>query len=77
MDIVVRLALKDGKTFDLHLINTLRLSWLNQERVTSGQWTTDRKTIIAILTDELSIVKALTNGRIRANGDQQRRQLFE
>jgi alkyl sulfatase BDS1-like metallo-beta-lactamase superfamily hydrolase len=52
------------------------VSWPDQERVTSGQWTTDRQTIIAILTDELSMTEALTNGRIRTNGDRQRQQRF-
>ena len=77
VDIVVRLAMTDGETFDLHLINNiLRVSWPDQERVTSGQWTTDRQTIIAILTDELSMMEALTNGRIRTSGDRQRHQRF-
>jgi alkyl sulfatase BDS1-like metallo-beta-lactamase superfamily hydrolase len=77
VDIVVRLAVTDGETFDLHLINNiLRVSWPDQERVTSGQWTTDRQTIIAILTDELSMTEALTNGRIRTSGDRQRQQRF-
>ena len=77
VDIVVRLALTDGETFDLHLINNiLRVSWPDEERITSGQWTTDRQTIIAILTDELSMTEALTSGRIKASGDQQRHQRF-
>ena len=77
VDIVIRLALADGETFDLHLINNiLRVSWPDEERVTSGQWTTNRQTIIAILTDELSMMEALTNGRIKASGDQQRHQRF-
>ena len=77
VDIVVRLALTDGETFDLHLINNiLRVSWPDEERITSGQWTTDRQTIIAILTDELSMMEALTDGRIRASGDRQRHQRF-
>ena len=77
VDIGVRLAITDGKTFDLHLINNiLRVRWPDEERVTSGQWTTDRQTIIAILTDELSMIEALTNGRIRASGDRQRHQRF-
>ena len=77
VDIVVRLALTDGETFDLHLINNiLRVSWPDEERITSGQWTTDRQTIIAILTDELSKTDALTSGRIKASGDQQRHQRF-
>jgi hypothetical protein len=42
----------------------------------SGQWTTDRQTIVAILTDELSMMEALSNARIRATGDQQRHQRF-
>ena len=77
VDIVVRLALTDGETFDLHLINNiLRVSWPDEERITSGQWTTDRQTIIAILTDELSMTEALTSGRIKASGDQQCHQRF-
>jgi len=77
VDIVVRLALTDGETFDLHLINNiLRVTWPDQERVTAGQWTTDRQTIIAILTDELSMTEALSKGEIRASGDQQRHQRF-
>ena len=77
VDIAVRLSLTDGDTFDLHLVNNiLRVSWPDQERVTSGQWTTDRQTIIAILTDELSMIDALTNGRIRASGDQERHHRF-
>ena len=77
VDIVVRLTLTDGETFDLHLINNiLRVSWPDQERVTSGQWTTDRQTIIAILTNELSMMEALSSGRIQASGNQQRHERF-
>jgi alkyl sulfatase BDS1-like metallo-beta-lactamase superfamily hydrolase len=77
VDIVVRLTLTDGDTFDLHLINNiLRVSWPDQERVTSGQWTTDRQTIIAILTNELSMMEALSSGRIQASGNQQRHERF-
>jgi alkyl sulfatase BDS1-like metallo-beta-lactamase superfamily hydrolase len=77
VDIAIRLALTDGDTFDLHLINNiLRVSWPDRERAMSGQWTTDRQTIVAILTDELSMMEALSNGRIRATGDQQRHQRF-
>ncbi|MEC8159052.1 MAG: hypothetical protein VX095_07305 [Pseudomonadota bacterium] len=36
-DIFVRLVITDGETFDLHPINNiLRVSWPDQERVTSG-----------------------------------------
>lgn len=77
VDIVVRLALTDGETFDLHLINNiLRVSWPDLERATSGLWTTDRQTVIAVLTDELSMMEALNTGRSRASGDRQRHQRF-
>ena len=77
VDIVVRLALTDGDTFDLHLINNiLRVSWPDRERMTAGEWTTNRQTIIAILTNELSMMEALSSGRIQARGNQQRHERF-
>ena len=77
VDIAVRLVLTDGETFDLHLINNiLRVSWPDQERATSGQWKTDRQTIMAILTNEISMVDALSSGRIQASGNLQRNRRF-
>ena len=77
VDIAVRLVLTDGETFDLHVINNiLRVSWPDQERATSGQWKTDRQTIMAILTNEISMVDALSSGRIQASGNLQRNRRF-
>jgi alkyl sulfatase BDS1-like metallo-beta-lactamase superfamily hydrolase len=77
VDIAVRLVLTDGETFDLHLINNiLRVSWPDQERAMSGQWKTDRQTIMAILTNELSMMDALSSGRIQTSGNLQRNQRF-
>jgi alkyl sulfatase BDS1-like metallo-beta-lactamase superfamily hydrolase len=77
VDIAVRLVLTDGETFDLHVINNiLRVSWPDQERATSGQWKTDRQTIMAILTNELSMVDALSSGRIQTSGNLQRNRRF-
>ena len=77
VDIAVRLVLTDGETFDLHLINNiLRVTWPDQERATSGQWKTDRQTIMAILTNELSMMDALSSGRIQTSGNLQRNQRF-
>jgi alkyl sulfatase BDS1-like metallo-beta-lactamase superfamily hydrolase len=77
VDIAVRLVLTDGETFDLHLINNIvRVSWPDQERATSGQWKTDRQTIMAILTNELSMMDALSSGRIQTSGNLQRNQRF-
>jgi uncharacterized sulfatase len=77
VDIAVRLVLTDGETFDLHVINNiLRVSWPDQERATSGQWKTDRQTIMAILTNELSMADALSSGRIQASGNLQRNRRF-
>lgn len=77
VDIAVRLVLTDGETFDLHVINNiLRVSWPDEERATSGQWKTDRQTIMAILTNEISMVDALSRGRIQASGNLQRNRRF-
>ncbi|MCH1601381.1 MAG: MBL fold metallo-hydrolase [Luminiphilus sp.] len=77
VDIAVRLVLTDGEAFDLHVINNiLRVSWPDQERATSGQWKTDRQTIMAILTNEISMVDALSSGRIQASGNLQRNRRF-
>ena len=77
VDIAVRLVLTDGETFDLHVINNiLRISWPDEERATSGQWKTDRQTIMAILTNEISMVDALSSGRIQASGNLQRNRRF-
>ena len=77
VDIAVRLVLTDGETFDLHVINNiLRVSWPDQERATSGQWKTDRQTIMAILTNELSMMDALSSGRIQTSGNLQRNRRF-
>ena len=77
VDIAVRLVLTDGETFDLHVINNiLRVSWPDQERATSGQWKTDRQTIMAILTNDLSMADALSSGRIQASGNLQRNRRF-
>jgi alkyl sulfatase BDS1-like metallo-beta-lactamase superfamily hydrolase len=77
VDIAVRLVLTDGETFDLHVINNiLRVSWPDEERATSGQWKTDRQTIMAILTNEISMVDALSSGRIQASGNLQRNRRF-
>jgi alkyl sulfatase BDS1-like metallo-beta-lactamase superfamily hydrolase len=77
VDIAVRLVLTDGETFDLHVINNiLRVSWPDEERATSGQWKTDRQTIMAILTNEISMVDALSSGRIQASGNVQRNRRF-
>ena len=65
LDITVRLALTDGDAYDLRIINNvLRVSWPDEERVVASHWQTDKATIIAVLTDELTLADALRSGRI-------------
>lgn len=65
VDITVRLDLTDGDVYDLRIINNvLRVSWPDEERVVASHWQTDKATIIAVLTDELTLADALRSGRI-------------
>ena len=65
VDITVRLDLADGDAYDLRIINNvLRVSWPDEERVIASHWQTDKATIIAVLTDELTLADALRSGRI-------------
>jgi alkyl sulfatase BDS1-like metallo-beta-lactamase superfamily hydrolase len=65
VDITVRLDLTDGDAYDLRIINNvLRVSWPDEERVVASHWQTDKATIIAVLTDELTLTDALRSGRI-------------
>ena len=65
VDITVRLDLTDGDAYDLRIINNvLRVSWPDEERVVASHWQTDKATIIAVLTDELTLADALRSGRI-------------
>ena len=65
VDITVRLDLTDGDAYDLRIINNvLRVSWPDEERVVASHWQTDKATIIAVLTDELTLAEALRSGRI-------------
>ena len=65
VDITVRLDLTDGDTYDLRIINNvLRVSWPDEERVIASHWQTDKATIIAVLTDELTLAESLRSGRI-------------
>jgi len=65
VDITVRLALTDGDAYDLRIINNvLRVSWPDEERVIASHWQTDKATIIAVLTDELTLAESLRSGRI-------------
>ena len=65
VDITVRLDLTDGDAYDLRIINNvLRVSWPDEERVIASHWQTDKATIIAVLTDELTLADALRSGRI-------------
>ena len=65
VDITVRLDLVDGEAYDLRIINNvLRVSWPDEERVIASHWQTDKATIIAVLTDELTLAESLRSGRI-------------
>lgn len=65
VDITVRLDLTDGDAYDLRIINNvLRVSWPDEERVVASHWQTNKATIIAVLTDELTLADALRSGRI-------------
>ena len=65
VDITVRLDLTDGDAYDLRIINNvLRVSWPDEERVVASHWQTDKATIIAVLTDELTLAESLRSGRI-------------
>ena len=44
--------------------NVLRVSWPDEERVIASHWQTDKATIIAVLTDELTLAESLRSGRI-------------
>ena len=65
VDITVRLDLVDGDAYDLRIINNvLRVSWPDEERAAASYWQTDKATIIAVLTYELTVADALRSGRI-------------
>ena len=69
VDMTIRLTLDDSQAYDLQIINNiLRVSWPDKERPITATWTTNRKTIIAVLTNQLSLAQALSNNRIVSNG---------
>ena len=69
VDMTIRLTLDDSQAYDLQIINNiLRVSWPDKERPITAAWTTSRETIIAVLTNQLSLAQALSNNRIVSNG---------
>lgn len=77
IDITVRLDLADGEVYDLRIINNvLRVSWPDEERAAASSWRTDRATVIAVLTDEMSLSEAIASGRIAAEGNARQTQTF-
>ena len=70
VDITVRLDLTDGEVYDLRIVNNvLRVSWPDDERLIASNWRTDRATVISVITDEMSLSDAITNGRIATVGN--------
>lgn len=77
IDITVRIDLTDGEIYDLRITNNvLRVSWPDEERTVASNWRTDRAAVIAVLTDEMSLSEAITNGRIAAAGNARQTQTF-
>ena len=77
IDITVRVDLTDGEIYDLRITNNvLRVSWPDEERTVASNWRTDRAAVIAVLTDEVSLSEAITNGRIAAAGNARQTQTF-
>lgn len=77
IDITVRVDLTDGEIYDLRITNNvLRVSWPDEERTVASNWRTDRAAVIAVLTDEMSLSEAITNGRIAAAGNARQTQTF-
>ena len=70
VDITVRLDLTDGEVYDLRIVNNvLRVSWPDDERLIASNWRTDRATVISVITNEMSLSDAITNGRIATVGN--------
>ena len=77
IDITVRVDLTDGEIYDLRITNNvLRVSWPDEERTVASNWRTDRAAVIAVLTDEMSLSEAITNGHIAAAGNTRQTQTF-
>lgn len=77
VDIAIRLDLIDGEVYDLRIINNvLRVSWPDDERAVASDWRTDKATVIAVLTNELSLSDAIARGRITTAGSSRKAQIF-
>lgn len=77
VDITIRLDLIDGEVYDLRIINNvLRVSWPDDERAVASDWRTDKATVIAVLTNELSLSDAIARGRIATAGSSRKAQIF-
>lgn len=77
VDIAIRLDLIDGEVYDLRIINNvLRVSWPDDERAIASDWRTDKATVIAVLTNELSLSDAIARGRITTAGSSRKAQIF-
>ena len=77
VDITIRLDFIDGEVYDLRIINNvLRVSWPDDERAVASDWLTDKATVIAVLTNELSLSDAIARGRIATAGSSRKAQIF-
>lgn len=77
VDITIRLDFIDGEVYDLRIINNvLRVSWPDDERAVASDWRTDKATVIAVLTNELSLSDAIARGRITTAGSSRKAQIF-
>ena len=77
VDITIRLDFIDGEVYDLRIINNvLRVSWPDDERAVASDWRTDKATVIAVLTNELSLSDAIARGRIATAGSSRKAQIF-
>ena len=77
VDIAIRLDLIDGEVYDLRIINNvLRVSWPDDERAVASDWRTDKATVIAVITNELSLSDAIARGRITTAGSSRKAQIF-
>lgn len=77
VDITIRLDFIDGEVYDLRIINNvLRVSWPDDERAVASDWRTDKATVIAVLTNELSLNDAIARGRITTAGSSRKAQIF-
>lgn len=77
VDITIRFDFIDGEVYDLRIINNvLRVSWPDDERAVASDWRTDKATVIAVLTNELSLSDAIARGRIATAGSSRKAQIF-